>query len=295
MASEKGTKRGVEIREVEMRRGGKEKRDAHERWVNEVWERVVRFANGTRSAKEDARNALSLSHQLGLFPHLEGAEVTHVIAAYLQNRRVLNNKFVKDARLARPAIRAILGWVSRPGENQDRDRQAVETIAEHSSRVRSAIKVLDGRIVNQWREAKQESALLDFVSDFIRNSLEQFAPNLSRLPNPSPVRLCAFARCQQFFARDGKSLYCTRHRGLKGSRSAGENRRYKFQRDNLLRGDRATWIRKLDRKIERLEEKSKASDRDWKLEFLTKTRNEIIRMRTKSGGQLSPKWSANRH
>jgi hypothetical protein len=104
---------------------------------------------------------------------------------------------------------------------------------------------------------------LDSISRFVCDSLQPMSENLARLPDPSPIRICAAQQCSRFFVRDGKHSYCEKHRGVKGSRSTDENRRYKFIRDNLR-----TPIHKLEKKISsgRLES---ARDGVWKDKCVT--------------------------
>jgi hypothetical protein len=154
-------------------------------------------------------------------------------------RRALESRIIKEAQDVRSQVGEIFFWMAKPGENEDRDRRAVKLISEHSRGVN--FQLVGGPVVSR---SFGEDHFLDSITRFVYESLQQMGKDLARLPDPSPIRICATQHCPRLFVRDGKHLHCENHRGAKVSRSADENRRYKFIRDNLR-----TSLRKLGKKI----------------------------------------------
>lgn len=228
----------------------KASRVAQARWSAGIWKRVVQYANGNFPGKDDAANILALMRELGWS--------LHTVSFGGPERRALESGIVKEALEVRPQVAEILCWIAKPGENAERDRRAVKIISEHYGSV--SLGLVAGRVVSRSFGADH---FLDSISRFVYDSLQQMNEDLARLPEPSPIRICATQYCPRFFVRDGKHLHCEKHRGAKATRSPDENRRYKFIRDNLR-----TPIHKLEKKITsgRL---ASARDGAWKLKCVT--------------------------
>ena len=199
--------------------------------------------------QKDVANILRLMHDLGGSPPAE--------LNSRAERWAWVSKMIKEAQEIRKEVGEILCWIVNPNENAERDSRAVKLISEHSHGVK--LQFVNGRVVGRSFEGEH---LLDLISRFMCGSLRQVSEDLALLPEPCPIRRCKAQQCPKFFVRDGKNLYCKKHRRVKTSRSTGQNTRYKYVRDHMR-----TSLRKLEKNITsgRL---AIARDGAWKQECL---------------------------